>query len=202
MSDKDILKTDPKVDYLALEKQRAEALQLQLKQQLKALEAGNKASLRRVVLRYVTEGLYKEASATVDEYMDLKKEYPSAITRGQAHVLHAKELINAIRAKRNFPNLSQLSIAKQQEILDHAIGHFEELKMTLKAIEYLVRDESIKDIRSTVWVLRTLFYSLTTIILASFLSEFMSTLSQPLWLVFNDLSNIGFDFLLKVLPFI
>lgn len=195
-------KMDVKVDYHALEMQRADALQLQFKKQLRSLELGKQASLRRVVLGFVIEGHYTEAATTIDEFMRLKKIYQSAVERSSVYVNHAKELINAIRTKRNFPQLSLLSISKQQEILDHAIGHFEELKITLKAIENLIRDESIKDIRSTVWVLRTVVYTVVIVVVTSFLTEFTSKLGQPLWIIFNDFADISFNFLLKMMPFI
>lgn len=193
---------DTKVDYQALEKQRAEMLQNQLKQQLRALEVGKNSSLRRIVLRFVVEGQYTEAAATIDEYINIKKIYPSVVERSDAHAIHAKELINAIRAKRNFPNLSQLAMSKQQEILDNAIAHFEELRATLKAIEYIVRDEGIKDIRSTVWVLRSLVYTVTGVIVTIFMHEFTETLGRPLWIVFNDFAIVSFRYLTKVLPFL
>jgi hypothetical protein len=119
-----------------------------------------------------------------------------------AHANHSKELINAIRAKRNFPNLSSLPMSKQQEILDHSLGHFDDLKLSLKAIEQIVKDEAIKDIRSTVWVLHTGVYVVMAIVVTMFLLDFSGALGQPLWAVYNDLSDKAYQALLKYLPFL
>ena len=190
---------ESKIDYQALEEQRSQAMQHQLKTQLRSMEVGKDDSLRRIVLGYVVESKYREAGEILDEYIKLKSSYPSLADRAKMHVSHAKDLINAVRAKRNFPNLSQLSMAKQQEILDHALGHFEELRITIKAIEVMTRDEAIKDIRSTVWVLRTIVYVVVGVVAAAFLVEFSGALGRPLWVVFNDFTDIGFNFLLKYL---
>ncbi len=193
---------ESKIDYQALEEQRSQAIQGKLNTQLRSMEVGKNDSLRRVVLRLVVEAKYSEAAEIIDEYVKLKSLYPAIVKRSMFHVNHAKDLINAVRAKRNFPNLSQLSMAKQQEILDHALKHFEELRLTVKAIEYMVRDEATSDIRSTVWVLRTLVYVVVGVVISAFLVEFSGTLGRPLWAVFNDFADIGFSLLLKYLPFI
>ncbi len=199
---KAVEKVESKVDYQTLEKARAEVLQTHLKEQLKALEGNKNNSMRQMVLHYTSEGHYKEAATTLDQYIEIKKVYPAVVGRCRGHVHHAKELLNAIRAKRNFPNLAQLSMSKQQEILDHAIGHFEELKATLKAIEFTVRDENVKDIRSTVWLVRTFVYSVLAVVVAGFIAEFADTLAKPVWWVFNDLTTNISSFILRVLPFI
>jgi hypothetical protein len=138
---------DTKIDYQQMEQARTKVLQNQLNQQLRTRELGNQYSLRRVILRMVVDGQYKEASEAIDVFMDAKAVYPGFRERSEVHVNHSKELINAVRAKRNFPNLSQLSMSKQQEILDHAIEHFDELRVTLKSIEHILKDETVKDIR-------------------------------------------------------
>lgn len=193
---------ESKIDYQALEKQRSDAVQHQLKLQLRSMEVGKNDSLRRVVLRLVVEARYADASMMIDEYLKLKSFYPAVGKRAKIHASHAKDLVNAVRAKRNFPNLAQLSMSKQQEILDHALGHFEELRQTIKAIEYIVRDEAIQDIRSTVWVIRTLVYVSVILLATAFVLEFSGALGQPLWAVFNDFADTSFKFILKFIPFI
>lgn len=193
---------EPKIDYQALEQQRAEMLQQQLKAQLRSREVGRNHSLRRTVLRFVVDGRYEEASAMIEEYLEHKKDYPALGIRAQAHVSHAKDLIHAVRSKRNFPNLSQLSMSKQQEILEHALGHFEELKYSLRAIEHLVKDEAVKDIRSTVWVLRSLVYLVTAVVGTAFFMDFTDSLGKPIWAVFNDLTDQTYALLTTFLPFL
>lgn len=189
---------ETKIDYRELEQQRSEAIQERLKIQLRAREVGKNASLRRVVLRFVADGKYNDANLIIDEYLQLKAIYPQLKERCRLHIIHAKELINAIRAKRNFPNLSQLAMSKQQEILDHAIGHFEELKQTLRLVESMVKDEAIRDMRSTIWVLRSLVYFIVLMVVASFIMDFSGSRGKPFWVVFNDFVDTSFKFLLKL----
>jgi hypothetical protein len=191
-------KIESKIDYRELEAQRSEAIQERLKIQLRAREVGKNASLRRVVLRFVADGKYNDANMILDEYLQLKAVFPQLRDRSKLHVIHAKELINAIRAKRNFPNLSQLAMSKQQEILDHAIAHFEELKQTLRMVEAMVKDEAIRDMRSTIWVLRSLVYFTMLIVLTTFITEFSGSMGKPLWVVFNDFADNSFKFLMAL----
>lgn len=188
-------KLDSKIDYQELESLRTEALKNRLILQLRAREVGKSASLRRVVLRFVADGKYQDANGIIDEYLHLKSNYPKLKKRSALHVAHAKELINAIRAKRNFPNLSQLQLSKQQEILDHAISHFEELKQTLRIIEAMVKDEAINDMRATVWVLRSLVYVVIAIVTTSFFMDFSGSVGRPLWSVFSGFVDSSFKLL-------
>ena len=188
-------RADSKIDYQAMELQRTDALRERLRLQLRAREVGKNASLRRVVLRMVADGKYQDAIGVLDEYLELKSTFPQLRERSRLHVVHAKELVNAIRAKRNFPNLSQLAMSKQQEILDHAINHFEELKRTIRSIEGIVKDEAILDMRSTIWILRSLVYLTISIAAASFVMDFSGSMGKPFWAVFNDFVDTSFKYL-------
>jgi erythromycin esterase-like protein len=150
----------------------------------------------------VAAGNYQDAADMIGAFIEVKKVYPAFAERVEAQANHAKELVNAVRAKRNFPNLSALSMSKQQEILDHAVEHFDELRLTLKHIENVLKDEAIQDIRSTVWVVRTSVYTLVAIVAAAFVTEFSGALGKPLWVVFNDLADNGYKFLMKFIPFL
>jgi hypothetical protein len=182
-----------KIDYEALEQARSLALQVQLKAKLKNRQVGKDSSLRQLVLGAIVDSKYDNAADVIEEFLALKDAYPGLRLRATPHANHAKELINAIRLKRNFPNLSSLSMSKQQEILDHAVNHFDELKLTLKMIEQMTREEAVRDIRSTVWVVRTLAYTISAIVVMSFLIEFNSDLRFLIWGVFNDLTDVMFS---------
>jgi hypothetical protein len=108
-------------------------------------------------------------------------------------VRHARELINAVRSKRNLPGLSQLTMAKQKEIMDHVVNHFNELKYTLKAIEKVAKDVALSDIRSTVWLIKTFSYSVLLIVITYFMVTFVKDIGGPFWVVFNDLADMVFE---------
>ncbi len=184
-----------KIDFRALEEQRTQALRKELQTRLRSRQAGKDSTLRREVLSRVVDARYEEADLVLDEFVSLKRMYAVFINRGTPHVQHAKDLINAIRLKRDFPNLSQLPMTKQQEILDHAVSHFEELKMTLKMIEHISREEIVRDLRSTVWVIRCMVYSLAAIVAVAFLLDFNHGLREICWRMFNDYTNKLFELL-------
>lgn len=195
---------DSKIDYEALEQQRAAALQANLKYELRQREvdAGKIHSLRRYILRLVVETEYDKAAEITEAYVEAKRIYPAAQERLLPQMQHAHELINAIRAKRNFPGMGQLSMSKQQEILDFAIQHFEELKTTLKMMEQISRDEAVKDIRSTEWVLRTGVYTMIAVVGVAFFYDMVGGLGQSVWIVSNILIDQVYAVAQKFIPFL
>ncbi len=182
-----------KIDFRKLEERRTQALQDKLKGQLKARQVGKNTSLRRLVLGLVVESEYEEAGHLIDDYLESKRMFQMLQRRAAPHVTHSKDLINAIRLKRNFPNLSALPMSKQQEILDRAVGHFDELKITLRIIEHLTRDEVVKDLRSTVWVIKCVAYVVAAIVVANFVLEMSHGLQEVCWRVFNDYTDRMFE---------
>ncbi|MEZ4872601.1 MAG: hypothetical protein R2827_10285 [Bdellovibrionales bacterium] len=66
------------------------------------------------------------------------------------------DLIIAIKSKREFPGLSNLPVAKQREIFEKVLDHYDELRHYLKRIEAVNAEIQLNDIRSTVYVLKTL----------------------------------------------
>lgn len=183
----------PKVDYEALEKERAMVLQRDIQLSLANQQLGKIDSLRHAVLKSVVTADYEKAELDLDRFIQMKSEYPNFYERVKGPVQHCKELINAIRAKRGFPNLSVLSMSKQQEILNHVLEHFEELKAVLKHIEKVSREVTLDDLRSTVIVLRVLSYGVIGIVGLAFFMDFTTSIGQPLVAIFHDITNVMFD---------
>lgn len=181
------------IDYEALERERAARIQGEMQRRLRDEFQGRGDGLRRVILRSVVLGDYPRASDDLDGFVQLKSNYPEFGGRVETLVQHSKELINAIRAKRNLPGLSQLSMSKQKEIMDNVVAHFGELKITLKAIERVSTDVSLSDIRSTVVLIKTVSYVILGLAAAVFFKNFGSDIGKPFWVVFNDLVNLLFE---------
>ncbi len=96
---------------------------------------------------------------------------------------HCVELIQAIQTKRNFPGLASLSLAKQQEIHEKVIDHFEELKGNLKQIEKIEREQKLNDVRSTVWVIRMVCFCTLALIAAGLVLDIKSGGFNSSWSV-------------------
>ena len=139
--------------------------------------------LRTMVLSAVVAESYERAREELRRYVELRASYPEFQARAERYVQHGCDLVQAIETKRSFPGLASLSLAKQQEIHEKVLEHFEELKQNLKQIERVEREHRLDDVRSTVWVLRT-FTQVTLAIVA-------------VWFVL-DLRDGMFDTLIRV----
>jgi len=195
-------RAESKIDYQALEALRAEAVLTQLRQELSRRDLDDGDAFRNLTMRFVVDAKYTEAGYVIDEYVKSKTVYPQVQRRVAPHVAYAKELINAIKAKRNFPNLGQLSMSKQQEILDHAVGHFDDLRATLKAIKRVAREESVRDVRSTVWVVKSLLFVTALFLVSLFIIDFKNMFGPSFWFVFNDSTDSAFEVIARYLPFL
>lgn len=150
-------------------------------------DVGQLDSLRGTVLSLVVQENYERAKEELLAYVEVKGAYPLFQDRAQRYMQHCVELIQAIQMKRNFPGLATLSLAKQQEIHEKVINHFEELKAHLKQIEKVEREQKLNDVRSTVWVLRMFCYCSIAIFAACLLVEVREGVFQSFWTVTSSL---------------
>lgn len=133
-----------------------DSLSRKLKESQRKDASGRGDALRSTVLSSVVTEEYDRAKEEIVAYVDLKFSFPIFQHRVQRLVQHCRDLIEAIRTKRNFPGLTQLSLSKQQEIHEKVLEHFEDLKRHLRQVEKIEREYKLEDVRSTVWVLRAL----------------------------------------------
>jgi hypothetical protein len=136
-----------------------------------AKEEGHADGLRRAILSRLTSQEYARAIDDLHDYVNTKHEYPQFKIRTERYVHYAIDLINAIKAKRSFPGLQHLNMSKQQELYDKAMLHFEDLKATLKKVEEIERQVRLEDVRSTVWVIKAIIFSVFGICIIGFLME-------------------------------
>jgi hypothetical protein len=134
-------------------------------------DAGRIDGLRNAILALVVGELYDRAREELQNYVALKKTFPGFQERAERYVSHGCDLIQAIQTKRSFPGLGSLSLAKQQEIHEKVLEHFDELKQNLKMIERVEREQRLTDVRSTVWVLRALCQTTAAVMVVYFLID-------------------------------
>lgn len=164
------------IDYQALEVQRANELNQEVTRKLEqAAATGRIDSLRHVILRYVVEGNYEMAHSELDRYGDQQKNYGNFENRTKPFFKHCHDSINAIRTKRNLPGTGGISMAKNQELLEKVMEHFEELKHYLKKIEIVQKEVKIDDLRSTVIVVKVFFHCVFALFAVAFLRSILST---------------------------
>ncbi|RME17021.1 MAG: hypothetical protein D6797_03385 [Bdellovibrio sp.] len=179
-----------KINYELLEKAREQKVQTDLRSELKKhLNQHQVHGLRQTILQQVVTANYEAAQRELDHYVDSLDEYPAFRPRTERYVRHAKDLINAIKSKRNFPGLSSLSKSKQQELIEKVLEHFDELKEYLKRLEKVERELKLEDMRSTVIVVKAFFHILFILVTIAFVNELLSGTGHTFSKVISDISN-------------
>lgn len=187
-----------KKDYESFEIARSKLLENQLQQNLEKRKVGRTHSFRHTVLNYVVEGDYDNAKSTLSDYVYLQREYPNFHIRSKRYIEHCNDVINAIKTKRDFPGKHSLPLSKQQELMEKVIDHFEELKHYLHRIEVTQKDVKLDDLRSTVWVIKTMIYSLFVIIFIYFLRSTALRMMQSFDYVLSDYTNFFINWLFEL----
>lgn len=149
-------------------------------------DLGKADTLRFNVLSYVVEENYDRAIQTLEDFHNKESEYPKFKEKTERYIAHAIDLVNAIRAKRNFPGMKSLTMAKQQELGEKFATHFHELQYTLKKVEKIQVDVRIEDVRSTVWIVKTLAYSILMIGIVAFALDVSHGLFTTTIVVIDD----------------
>lgn len=157
--------------------------------QIDRQELGPGDTLRYNVLSYVVEGNYERAIQEIKNFLERDFEHPSFKARVERFLLHAIDLVNAIRAKRNFPGAHMLTMAKQKDLNEKFMSHFQELQHLLKKVEKIQRDVRIEDVRSTVLIVKALIHSVIALAIFAFAMEVHSGLFQTTVVVFDELST-------------
>ncbi len=160
-------------------------------------ENGKRDGPRAVILTAVASENYLNALEELQHYIESKNEYPQFRVRSQRYLNYAGDLINAIRAKRSFPGMQNLSMSKQQDLYDRAMSHFEDLKATLRKAEQIEAEVKLEDVRSTVWVVKALMYSVFAVLVLCFFLEISRGVLPAASIVaektFANLTNAFFD---------
>lgn len=154
-----------------------------------SVEFGKADSLRYNILNWVLDEKYDRAIQELRDFSQRDSEYPSFRQKVERLTSHSVDLVYAIKAKRNFPGLTSLTRAKQQELREKFKEHFRELEMVLKRIEKIQVDLRIEDARSTIYIIRALWFAGASIAILSFIIEIVNGLALTSTVVFDDLIN-------------
>lgn len=159
---------------------------------------GRSNSLRYSILTQVAEENYEKSIEDLKAFYIRPSEYPRFKEKIERFVNHSIDLIHAIKAKRNFPGISQLTRAKQQELRDRFKEHFKELVYMLKKIEKIERDLEIEDARSTIYVIRAFWLSFIALAVTWFVAEIFRGLAFTSMVVITDYSEKIMDYFVKL----
>ncbi|NUM59343.1 MAG: hypothetical protein HUU56_11965 [Bdellovibrionaceae bacterium] len=163
-----------------------------------ASDFGSSDSLRYRVLTQVAAELYEQAIEDLKKYYALESDYPTFKKKIERFINHSIDLIFAIKAKRNFPGINQLTRAKQQELRERFKEHFKELVYMLKRIEKIEKDLQVEDARSTIYVIKAFWVSAIVLMMTWFLVEIFRGLAITGLVVITDYSEKILDYLAKL----
>lgn len=150
---------------------------------------GRADSLTYNILTLVADEKYERAVNDLTSFLETDSGYPSLRAKIERHCGHAIDIINAIRTKRNFPGYRSLTAAKQNELKEKTLFHFEELKQTMNKIERIQVDVKLEDIRSTVIVIRAVVVCAFFVLFVAFLKEISDGLLLTSSRVFDERIN-------------
>ncbi len=161
-------------------------------------ELGTPDSLRYTVLSYVLDERYDAAVEELRGFVDGPSEYPNFKDKIERFISHSVDLVYAIKAKRSFPGVSSLTRAKQQELREKFKGHFRELIQTLKVIEKIETDLRIKDVRSTIYVVKAAWYAVVGIVGMAFFLEMKAGFFREVVSSMGMLASDAADYLTRL----
>lgn len=151
--------------------------------------------LQHEVLTAVSSKHYEEAVQTLEDYREKKKFYPQYVQKTRRLFEHAEELIEAIKAKKTFPNMSSLGQSQQEELHQKAREHWEDLKVSLRRLRSIEKDLAIADARSSVWVIRAVVFSTMIILFVILANEALRSMGKPFWLLVDDIVKLAMGYL-------
>lgn len=160
-------------------------------------DLGEQNSLRYKVLTMVLDERYETAIQELRDFMQAPSEYPDFKDRVGRFVNHSVDLIYAIKAKRSFPGISSLTRAKQQELREKFKEHLKELQYSIKKIEKNQTDLRVSDARSTIYVVRAVWYSVIAISILGFFLEVTGGLATTSVVVVDDVFTRFTEWLLR-----
>ena len=164
-------------------------------------DLGRADTLRYNVMSFVVEENYDRAIQELKSFASKDSDFPKFKEKSERFIMHATDLVNAIRVKRRFPGMNNLTAAKQQEINDSYKKHFDELQYILKKIEKIQNDLKLEDVRSTVYVIKAIVNAMFGIFLVAFLIEVSKGLFATAWVVVDDMFIASTNWIFKSIGF-
>lgn len=162
-------------------------------------DLGKPESLRYNVLVWVLNEKYDKAIEALKNFGESESPYPDFKQKTGRFIAHCIDLVYAIKAKRNFPGMNSLTRSKQQELREKFKTHLRELQNSLTRVEVIRHDLQIKDARSTIYIVKALWYAGFSILLLAFCLELFNGLAENSINVSIDAADSGADWLFRLI---
>ncbi|MFK8139311.1 MAG: hypothetical protein AB8E15_13205 [Bdellovibrionales bacterium] len=150
--------------------------------------SGSKASanFRSDILNMVAAKKYRSVLHDISAFKkDKDKNMPYFQTKTDRYFKYIVHLIEAIEEHKSIPNFENLPAAHQKKVHEQVFLYFDELNNTLKRVESVIHDLKVQDVRSTVWVLKSLTLAVVSVACVAALNEAFQFLDNPFETVFK-----------------
>jgi hypothetical protein len=144
-------------------------------------------SLKSTVLGLAKSGNFDAAKREMKFYQQQNTSTPGFEFRTKHYFTHCYELLDAISNLKHIPNFENLRAAQQKQIRERIMTYGQDLSSILGRIDKVTNDLKIQDIRSTMWVIRTLTVCFALLIFVTALIEAFTTVGSPLSTVANQI---------------
>ncbi len=162
-------------------------------------DMGKAGSFRYNILHALLEEKYSDAVDYIKAEIEKESVYPKYHKKVDRIFHHGIDLVSAIRAKRDFPGFKSLVRSKQAELRDKIIKHYRELESMLKKIEEIEDGLKREDQRSTIYVVRSLWFGALVLLLVAFFQEIIGGLAKTGYVFSNNSANELLTYLLEKL---
>ncbi len=149
--------------------------------------SGHLDGLRYTILSLVVEGRYDTAIAEINYYGNSDHRLDIFKVRAKRYFTHCEELIRAIESKIKFCQTRTITRSQKHELYMMVTKHFRELIDSLKKIERIENDIRVKDLKSTVWVLKAFMVCTSFLLAFGMVREALVTMKEPTAVILDDL---------------
>lgn len=164
---------------------------------LGGFDFGRPDTLRYNILSFVSKEEYDRAIRMLKDFIEKDSAYPNFRLKVERYVLHSIDLIFAIRTKRNFPGLSSMTLAKQQELKVKCKEHFSELGFVLQKIERCMEELRLEDVKSTKIVVKAIWLSLLTVFVAGAFLDLSQGAVETVYRFIDQKLEVAVNFLIE-----
>ncbi len=126
-------------------------------------------SLSHRILSLIAYKSYQQGVQELQDYINMRsKEYSAFYLASHRYFLRIQSISMAVEKQRSAPNLENYPEAKKHEVYDLLKEYFKELRNQIKGVENAEYALRVEDVRSTVWVVRAMAFSVIGIFVLGF----------------------------------
>jgi hypothetical protein len=150
-------------------------------------ESERTGTLSHRIVVLVAHKSYAQAVKDIQEYVKFRSgDYSAFYLASHRYVIRMQSIISAIEKQRGIKGIENLTESKKHEVFEVVKEYFKELKHQIRGIESAEHSLKVEDVRSTVWVVWALTYSMVGIFVLGFGIDLASGSFNTIYFVLKD----------------